>query len=121
MRTVVLDDRLRSCRRSSTAAGSSDWVPDAAVVRDVGRRWFTTAALVVEILSPDYEMFAKFPFYAGHGIPEVLVVDPAPQVGERARVELHLRDPRRGGYSRGERSPLLGFAVRDLAAELGLG
>ena len=34
------------------------------------------AAVVVEIVSPDDETFEKLPFYADHGVEEVLVVEP---------------------------------------------
>ncbi len=37
--------------------------------------YLDTAAVVVEILSPDDETYDKFPFYAAHGVDEVLVVD----------------------------------------------
>jgi Uma2 family endonuclease len=36
-----------------------------------------TAVVVVEILSPDDETFDKFGFYAGTGVDELIVVDPA--------------------------------------------
>lgn len=39
--------------------------------------WISRAAVVVEILSPDDETYAKLPFYAGHGVDEILVVDPS--------------------------------------------
>lgn len=90
-------------------------VPDVAVVRDVDRTWFPTAELVVEILSPDDETYAKFAFYARHGIPEVMVVDP----GAR-RVQINLRNPRGDGHTASDRSRLLGFTAADLAGELGL-
>jgi Uma2 family endonuclease len=35
-----------------------------------------TAALVVEIVSPNDETWLKLPFYAAHGVQEVLIVDP---------------------------------------------
>lgn len=41
------------------------------------RTWLATAAVVVEILSPDDETFEKFSFYARHDVDEVLVADPA--------------------------------------------
>jgi len=37
----------------------------------------STAAAVVEILSPDDESWQKLPFYAEHHVDEVLFVDPA--------------------------------------------
>lgn len=38
--------------------------------------WHRTAALVIEIVSPNDESWEKLPFYADHGVDEVLVVDP---------------------------------------------
>lgn len=35
-----------------------------------------TAEVVLEVLSPDDETYAKFPFFAAHHVREVLVVDP---------------------------------------------
>ncbi|HYB23162.1 MAG TPA: Uma2 family endonuclease, partial [Solirubrobacteraceae bacterium] len=39
--------------------------------------WYSTAALVIEIVSPGDESWEKLPFYAAHGVDEVLIVDPA--------------------------------------------
>lgn len=38
--------------------------------------WLSTAALVVEILSPGDETWEKLPFYAAHKVDELLIVDP---------------------------------------------
>jgi hypothetical protein len=38
--------------------------------------YLPTAAVVVEIVSPDDETYDKLPFYAAHGVNEVLVSDP---------------------------------------------
>lgn len=35
-----------------------------------------TAAVVVEVLSPGDDTFRKFPFYAAHGVEEIIVADP---------------------------------------------
>ncbi|MDQ6727027.1 MAG: Uma2 family endonuclease [Actinomycetota bacterium] len=37
--------------------------------------WVPTAAVVVEIVSPDDETYAKFDFYARHAVDEILVAD----------------------------------------------
>jgi Uma2 family endonuclease len=53
-------------------------VPDGVIQRE--RRsdvWHPTAALAVEIVSPGDESWDKLPFYADHGVDELLVVDPA--------------------------------------------
>jgi Uma2 family endonuclease len=39
--------------------------------------WVPTAAVVVEVVSPDDETYEKFGFYAGHGVDELIVADPA--------------------------------------------
>jgi Uma2 family endonuclease len=38
--------------------------------------WYSTAALVLEIVSPGDESWEKLPFYAAHDVDEVLIVDP---------------------------------------------
>ena len=52
-------------------------VPDGALVR-LGQDgvYLPTAALVLEIVSPDDESWEKLPFYAARGVEEVLIVDP---------------------------------------------
>lgn len=53
-------------------------VPDLGLHReDPNRTWVPTAAIVVEIESPDDETWEKLPFYASRGVEEVLVVAPA--------------------------------------------
>ncbi len=52
-------------------------VPDGGLRRRGPRRlYYPTAALVVEIVSPDDESWAKLPFYSAHEVEEVLIVDP---------------------------------------------
>ena len=52
-------------------------VPDRGLHRGMPAGvWAATAALIVEITSPDDETWAKLPFYAGHDVDEVLIVDP---------------------------------------------
>jgi len=52
-------------------------VPDLGLHREfTDRVWYPTAALVVEIVSPDDESYKKFDFYAAHAVNEVMVVDP---------------------------------------------
>jgi hypothetical protein len=38
--------------------------------------WVPSAVVVVEIVSPDDETYAKFGFYAAHGVEEIIVADP---------------------------------------------
>jgi Uma2 family endonuclease len=53
-------------------------VPDLTLQRPANARpqWQQTAALVVEIRSPGDETWDKLPFYAEHGVDELVVVDP---------------------------------------------
>jgi Uma2 family endonuclease len=39
--------------------------------------WHSTAALVIEIVSPGDESWDKLPFYAAHNVDELLILDPA--------------------------------------------
>jgi Uma2 family endonuclease len=58
--------------------GTSDdfRVPDLGVHRgQPAGVWLDTAAIVVEVRSPDDETFDKFAFYAAHGVDEILVAD----------------------------------------------
>lgn len=51
-------------------------VPDGALHRERPRGvWLPTAALVVEIVSPDDESWEKLPFYAAHAVDEILIVE----------------------------------------------
>ncbi|MBX3031072.1 MAG: Uma2 family endonuclease [Chloroflexi bacterium] len=53
-------------------------VPDQAYIRDwQDRTWYPTAAIVVEIVSPDDESRAKLGFFFRVGVEEVLIVDPS--------------------------------------------
>lgn len=52
-------------------------VPDGGLHRSPPRGvWIATAALALEILSPDDETWEKLPFYAAHHVDEILIVDP---------------------------------------------
>lgn len=95
--------------------GSSDEnyrVPDGGLHREIPRGvWHSTAARVVEIVSPGDETWEKRPFYAAHGVDEVLIVDPA----ERTVHWLALED---GEYRPVERSRLIGLGPEDLAQRI---
>lgn len=73
--------------------------------------YMPTAALVVEVLSPDDETFAKFGFYAARGVQELWVVDPLEHT-------VRCWQLRNGGYKPAEASALLGLRMDALAAEL---
>jgi len=85
-------------------------VPDGGLHR--GRPtgvWHPTAALVVEIVSPGDESWEKLPFYACHGVDEVLILAPE----DRAVHWLRRQD---GGYVATERSALINLSAAQLTA-----
>lgn len=52
-------------------------VPDGGYHRESGDSiYLESAAILVEILSPDDETYEKFAFYASHDVDEIIVVDP---------------------------------------------
>ncbi|MGH9073268.1 MAG: Uma2 family endonuclease, partial [Acidimicrobiales bacterium] len=85
-------------------------IPDWGFHRDaLDAVFLPTAAGVVEILSPDDETYDKLPFYAAHGVDEVMVVDPAER---RIRLLVLAGD----SYRDAEASALLGVPASDLEA-----
>lgn len=87
-------------------------VPDVGYHRGVpGTLYVPTAALVLEVLSPDDETFTKFDFYAAHGVDELMVADP----DARTVRSWHLVD---GGYVEQPRSALLDVEMSSLMAEV---
>ena len=73
--------------------------------------WLSTAALVVEIVSPGDESWQKLPFYAAHHVDEVLIVDPR----ERA---VHWLVREGGEYRETQRSALIELGPAELAGRL---
>jgi Uma2 family endonuclease len=87
-------------------------VPDGGLHRPgASGVWHATAALVVEILSPDDETRQKLPFFAAHHVDEVLIIDPA----ERTVTWLGLHD---GDYEPVDRSRLIDLGPTELAARI---
>ncbi len=87
-------------------------VPDGALHRPGAHgTWHPTAALVVEIVSPGDETWEKLPFYATHGVDEVLIVDPQ----EHSVSWLELKDRT---YHPIERSGLVDLGAQGLAEQL---
>jgi Uma2 family endonuclease len=87
-------------------------VPDGGLHR--GRPmgvWHPTAALVVEIVSPNDETWEKLPFYAAHDVDEVLIVDPQERSVDWLALEA-------GEYRPVERSGLLDLSAQELAEQL---
>jgi Uma2 family endonuclease len=87
-------------------------VPDRGYRRDrESRTRYPTAAIAVEIVSPDDESWAKLDFYAAHEVAEVLIVDP-----ETCRVTWLRRDG--AGYAEADGSALLGITTVDLTSKI---
>lgn len=87
-------------------------VPDRAYLRDRHMDTFVpTAAVVVEIVSPEDETFAKFPFYVSRGIEELLIVDP-----QASSVQWYRRDGH--GMASVPEGELLGITGADLTASI---
>lgn len=87
-------------------------VPDRAYFRTREQAVYRlTAAIVVEVVSPNDETYAKFDFYHRCGIEELLVIDPL-----RRAVEWYRRGA--DGFERTDRSALLELSETGLAAEI---
>jgi len=74
--------------------------------------WVPTAAVVVEIVSPDDETYEKFGFYAQRGVDELVVVDPSTQV---LAIWRRTTD---SGYEEVPASSLLGVSATDLTVAI---
>ncbi len=87
-------------------------VPDRAYLhRRELATFLPTAAIVVEIVSPGDESYAKFSFYFAREVQEVLILDP-----ERRVVEWYGRGAET--FERGGGSELLDLPEADLAADM---
>jgi Uma2 family endonuclease len=87
-------------------------VPDGGLHRPGATGvWHSTAALVIEIVSPGDDSWRKLPFFAAHEVDEVLIVDPA----ERA---VHWLGLAGGEYRPIERSGLIELGPVELAGKL---
>jgi Uma2 family endonuclease len=87
-------------------------VPDGGLHREFSDRvFYPTAALVVEIVSPEDESWQKLPFYAAHGVDEVLIVDPQ-------KHSVHWLGLADGEYREAERSALIELGPAELAERI---
>jgi len=85
-------------------------VPDRGLHRNPQPAVFVpTAAMVVEILSPGDETFAKFHFFAAHGVGEIMVADP-----DLRTIRLWRLRPDGAGYREVQRSALLAVSTTEL-------
>ena len=93
--------------------GAEDYrVPDAALLAPgPDGVYLPSAALVVEIVSPEDETWAKLPFYAAQGVEELLIVDP------RARA-VHWLALHEGGYQPVRHSALIDLSAEQLAEQI---
>lgn len=86
-------------------------VPDRGLHRAIGGAWLPTAAMVIEIVSPDDETWQKLDFYAVHGVEEVLIVDPDLR-------EVTLLRLAGGSYERVDQSALLGVPLTEITEQI---
>ncbi len=87
-------------------------VPDGGILHPApDQLYYPTAALVVEVISPYDETWAKLPFYAAHDVEEVLIVDPRKQ-------EVQWLALRGDGYEPIERSGLIELGPAELAERI---
>lgn len=87
-------------------------VPDGGLHRPgASGTWLPSAALVVEILSLEDETWQKLPFYASHGVEEVLIVDPSEHV-------VHWLARAGKGYEPVEHSALIDLGAKRLAEQI---
>lgn len=111
---LVLEPFAERARLVGTSAfnlgGADDFrVPDGGYHRQLPRELYVpSAAIVVEVLSPDDETSAKFPFYAAHRVEEICKAEP-----ERGLLRWWVLHGE--GYEETDRSPLLGATVAELA------
>ncbi len=73
--------------------------------------YYPSAAVAVEILSPDDETPEKIPFYAEHHVDELLIVDPAKRTVDWLALE-------HGEYRAVERSRLIDLRAAQLAKQI---
>ncbi len=87
-------------------------VPDGGLVRDRGDHLFVpSAALVIEIRSPNDESWEKLPFYASHGVDEVVILEPESRQVNWLRVQ-------DGAYVATELSALIDLSSAQLTERL---
>lgn len=93
--------------------GPDDYrVPDQAFFHHrTADVFLPNAAIVVEVVSPADESYAKLTFYFAAGVEEVLMADP-----EHRQIEWYQRGPER--FERANRSVLLDLSDDDLLAEI---
>lgn len=93
--------------------GPDDYrVPDRGLHRGLPTTTFVpTAAVVIEVVSPDDETWNKIDFYNAHSVDELLIADP----GQHSVTLLALDG---GRYTERESSGLLGVSSTELTAKI---
>ncbi|MGO9497143.1 MAG: Uma2 family endonuclease [Solirubrobacteraceae bacterium] len=87
-------------------------VPDGGLHREgAAGVWLPTAALVVDVVSPGDETYAKLAFYARHRVDEVLIVDPDKRSVEWLGLE-------RGEYAPVKRSGLIELGASEISQRI---
>ncbi len=87
-------------------------VPDGGLQHDASDLvYYPTAALVIEIVSPGDESWEKLPFYAAHGVQELLIVDPEQRTVSWLALEA-------GNYQHVKRSRLVELGADELAGQI---
>jgi Uma2 family endonuclease len=114
---LLLGPLASAARLEGTTAfnlgGPDDFrVPDGGYHREPPlATFFNTAAIVVEVVSPDDESYQKFGFYAAHGVDELIYADPQ----QRSVRIWRLRE---GEYAETGASALLGVTAEQLIADI---
>jgi Uma2 family endonuclease len=99
--------------QSNLGEGEHDYrVPDSALHRPGAHgTWHSTAALLIEVVSPGDETWDKLPFYAEHNVDELLIVDPAKR-------SIHWLALDGGKYRPVEQSGLIDLGPLELAEQI---
>lgn len=101
---------LRALSGMNLGAPADYRCPDGALVAGPPALWYDTAVLVVEVLSPEDMTFEKLPFYAAHGVQELLVLDWRQRTAQVLALQPEPHET--------ERSEVLGLTVRGLEQQL---
>ena len=87
-------------------------VPDGGLLHESTDQLFVpSAALVIEIRSPNDESWKKLPFYASHGVDEVLILEPESREVSWLRLQ-------GGKYGSTDRSGLIDLSSAQLERQL---
>ena len=119
-RLIRIFDDLVSSRGFEVSAefnlgGQNDYrVPDLGLHRGTPDDLYVpTAAMIVEIPSPNDKTFEKFDFYGRHGVEEILVAD----LNERS-IQIWVYDDAASSYRESDESQILATSGQDLQAAI---